>query len=97
MTLNLNCHGRVTDLSVTSTTGLSSTPIVIDNANIITLNSKNDVIANGRIVIENGVITALGPRQQVSIPPNAKILDVAGGSVSPGYIDTHAHWSGTSR
>eukprot|EP00002_Diphylleia_rotans_P030518 TRINITY_DN627_c0_g1_i1.p1 TRINITY_DN627_c0_g1~~TRINITY_DN627_c0_g1_i1.p1 ORF type:complete len:1120 (-),score=222.97 TRINITY_DN627_c0_g1_i1:83-3442(-) len=97
---NLECaknYIRSVDLSFTVSTGLSDIPIVIDNATLITLDAQNTVIPNGRIVIQSGKITALGARNAVTIPAGAKLLDAAGGAVSPGYVDTHAHWSGNSR
>jgi imidazolonepropionase-like amidohydrolase len=45
------------------------------------------------IVIENGRITAVGKRDQVSIPDNAQIVDVQGGVMLPGFFNAHVHAS----
>lgn len=49
-------------------------------------------IADSVIVIQNGVITAVGPRQQVEIPHGAQLLDATGKFAIPGLWDMHAHY-----
>ena len=44
------------------------------------------------ILIENGVIKAVGPRSRVSIPKDATILDASGKYAVPGLWDMHAHY-----
>ena len=44
------------------------------------------------ILIERGVITAVGPRSQASIPKDATILDASGKYAVPGLWDMHAHY-----
>ena len=44
------------------------------------------------ILIEGGVITAVGPRSDVSIPKDATILDASGRYAVPGLWDMHAHY-----
>ncbi len=44
------------------------------------------------ILIENGVIKAVGPRSQVRIPKDATILDASGKYAVPGLWDMHAHY-----
>ena len=44
------------------------------------------------ILIERGVITAVGPRSQASIPKDATILDASGKYAVPGLWDVHAHY-----
>ena len=50
-------------------------------------------VSDAVIVIENGRITAVGKRDQVSIPDNAQIMDVQGGAMLPGFFNTHVHAS----
>ncbi len=44
------------------------------------------------ILIENGVIKAVGPRSKVRIPKDASILDATGKFAIPGLWDMHAHY-----
>ncbi len=52
-------------------------------------------IENGTIVFTDGVITAVGA--DVSPPPGADIVDLAGMVVMPGMLDTHSHIGADSR
>ena len=49
------------------------------------------VIENGTIVIDRNRITAIGPSRSVSVPANARRIDVSGKTIMPGLIDVHAH------
>ena len=51
-----------------------------------------DPIPRGAVVIgENGRIAAVGPEASVTIPRDAKLFDVAGRTILPGFIDCHVH------
>jgi imidazolonepropionase-like amidohydrolase len=43
------------------------------------------------VVFENGLITAVGNRDNTPIPANAVIIDAGGRTVMPGLIDAHMH------
>ncbi|MGE3725741.1 MAG: amidohydrolase family protein [Candidatus Sericytochromatia bacterium] len=43
------------------------------------------------LIVEKGQIVAMGPRQQVKIPPETDILPVQGQYVLPGFADMHVH------
>src|SRR5690242_10867432 len=43
------------------------------------------------VVLERGLIRAVGDSVQVSIPPGAQVLDVAGRTVLPGFVMVHEH------
>jgi imidazolonepropionase-like amidohydrolase len=58
-------------------------PWALTNARIETV--THGVIARGTIVITNGLITAVGAN--VTAPPEARVLDLGGRTVSPGLID----------
>ena len=58
-------------------------PWALTNARIETV--SRGVIERGTIVIRNGVISAVGPA--VTVPADARVMDLAGRTVSPGLID----------
>jgi len=47
------------------------------------------------LVIENNRIAAVGPANRVTIPANARRIDVRGKTIIPGLIDAHAHVGGS--
>src|SRR5580658_8968626 len=49
-------------------------------------------IENAAIVIVNGRFTAVGRKDEVSVPPNAQIVDASGKTILPGFLDGHCHW-----
>jgi len=49
-------------------------------------------VRDGVILIENGVIAAVGTRDQVRIPKEATLLDATGKYAIPGLWDMHAHY-----
>jgi imidazolonepropionase-like amidohydrolase len=69
-------------------TGIS----VIQGATVIT-GTGSPTIRNGAIVIENGRIRDVGPRNEVRVPNNAQVIDGRGKWVIPGLIDAHVHFS----
>ncbi|RNL68636.1 hypothetical protein ED312_22980 [Sinomicrobium pectinilyticum] len=64
--------------------------LVLSGADVIPMNGK-ELIKNAVIVIENGRIAEVGIPGEVDIPQNAKIIDVQGKTILPGFIDMHAH------
>ena len=43
------------------------------------------------ILIQNGIIIAVGPREKIDIPNGSEWLDYAGRFIVPGLIDMHVH------
>ncbi|MDN5201571.1 amidohydrolase family protein [Fulvivirgaceae bacterium BMA10] len=64
--------------------------IALKGATIITMN-EDEVIQDGTIIIEGNKIKVIGNKNQVTIPRNAKVVDVQGKTIMPGLIDVHAH------
>jgi len=61
-------------------------------ANIVTMSSNDGgVIEGGVIVIDNNRIVAIGAADDVTVPDGARVVDVAGKTIVPGFIDAHAH------
>ena len=51
-------------------------------------------IDNAVVVITDNMITAVGPSSSVSVPPNAKVIDLGDVTLLPGFIDAHTHLVG---
>ncbi len=52
---------------------------------------RDEIIENGVVVVEDNRITAVGSRDDVTIPRGARVFDVTGKTVMPGIVDVHAH------
>src|SRR5439155_10415555 len=63
---------------------------VLRGARVVTMKGT-EVIENADIVVTNNRITAVGKRGSVKIPDGAHTIDVAGKTIVPGFVDTHAH------
>jgi Tol biopolymer transport system component len=63
---------------------------VLKNARLITM-KDNEVIENGDILVVNNRIKAIGKTGTLTIPPGTKEIDCTGKTITPGFVDTHAH------
>lgn len=63
---------------------------VLRGARVITMKG-DEIIENADVVVRNNRIAAVGARGQVSVPADARVVDVAGKTIIPGFVDTHAH------
>src|SRR5881394_256922 len=52
-----------------------------------------NVIENGTLVVENGKVAAAGPSSKVKLPRGVRTIDLRGKTITPGFIDAHAHVS----
>jgi Tol biopolymer transport system component len=68
---------------------IPSGSILLKNARILTMKGS-EVIENGDILIENNRIKAVGNTGTLDAG-NAKVIDVSGKTITPGFVDTHAH------
>lgn len=48
-------------------------------------------VPDATILIEGDSIVAVGPRAKVRVPADAKVIDVAGRWILPGFVDLHMH------
>ncbi|MBN1883773.1 MAG: amidohydrolase family protein [Deltaproteobacteria bacterium] len=82
-------------------------PIALVGANVIDGHLESAVSPNATILIEhseesgiggrNGVITAVDRRDQVKIPPRARVIDCSGTYIIPGLINAHVHTIGDGK
>jgi cytosine/adenosine deaminase-related metal-dependent hydrolase len=48
------------------------------------------------VVVDNGIVTAVGPAAKVSVPANAQVVDGSGKTLIPGLWDNHQHYGDDS-
>jgi Tol biopolymer transport system component len=75
-------------ISITATRDIPQGVVVLRGARVITMRGR-DVIENADVVITNNRITRVGP--QGAVPAGARVIDVSGKTIVPGFVDTHAH------
>lgn len=66
--------------------------VAFTNARIVTMRG-DEVIDNGTLVVTRNRVVALGAAGAVAIPEGARVIDAAGKTILPGFIDVHAHAS----
>ena len=79
-----------TDVKVFFKKDIPQEVVLLKNARIITMNGE-EVIENGDLLVENNRIKAVGKTGTLSPPAGAKIIDVSGKTILPGFVDTHSH------
>lgn len=63
---------------------------VLRGARAITMKG-DEIIDDADIVIRDNRILAVGARGQVEVPEGARVIDLTGKTIVPGFVDTHAH------
>ena len=76
---------------VSGTRDIPQGTVVLRGARAITMRGT-EVIEDADIVVRSNRIAAIGRRGNVEVPAGARIIDVAGRTVIPGFVDTHAHF-----
>ncbi len=76
-------------IGVTAQRDIPQGVVVLRGARAITMNG-DEVIENADIVITNNRITTVSAGPGV-VPEGAEVIDVAGKTIVPGFVDTHAH------
>lgn len=70
--------------------------LVLRGATVATMRGS-EIIAGADIVISGNRIVAVGASGTVTIPSGAQLRDVSGKVVTPGFVDTHAHYENIAR
>lgn len=64
--------------------------VVLRGGRAVTMKG-HEIVENADIVVTDNRIVAIGPRGSVTIPRGARIVDITGKTVTPGFVDTHYH------
>ena len=74
-----------------TTSAQANAPIIYEGARLIIGPATAPLIENGALIVENGVITAIGSSDEVTAPAGAVRVDLTGKTIMPAMIDVHAH------
>ncbi|WP_340075853.1 amidohydrolase family protein [Leptobacterium sp. I13] len=83
-------HAKELDIIVKAKRAIAKGNVLFTNATIITMEG-DEIIENGSVWVENNRIKAVGKPDEVNAPKDAKVIDLKGKYLIPGFVDTHAH------
>lgn len=83
---------RSTEIAVYRPRHVPEGRIALEGATVLPMTGGAAVIDDAVVLVEGDRIRAVGPRDAVEIPADARRLDVSGRYILPGFIDTHAHF-----
>jgi imidazolonepropionase-like amidohydrolase len=89
----MKCLSRYLFVIALFSTHVLADTTVFTNVNVVPMTSAT-VLENQSVVIEDGLIAAIGPVEAVNIPDGAKEIDGKGGYLMPGLADMHIHLYG---
>ena len=78
------------DIGLILNTDKPAGKIAFTHAKIITMDGDN-IIEDGTVLVDGNTIINVGKTSEIKIPADAKVMDVTGKTIMPGFIDTHAH------
>ncbi len=75
---------------VSATRDIPKASVLLKGARLITMKG-DEIFASGDIAITNNRIVGVGASGSVTAPAGARVIDVTGKTIIPGFVDTHAH------
>lgn len=64
--------------------------VALINARIISFDAAG-IVEHGSLIVEGNRILAVGSATEIAVPADARVVDLAGGTVIPGLFDLHWH------
>ncbi|MGQ0643667.1 MAG: amidohydrolase family protein, partial [Gemmatimonadaceae bacterium] len=77
-------------IRITATRDMPKGTVVLRGARVVTMRGS-EVIENADVVVRDNRIVGVGVRGAVQMPNDARVIDVTGKTITPGFVDTHAH------
>lgn len=77
-------------IQVTQARDVPRGSVVLRGGRVVTMRGR-EILENADVLITDNRIVAVGPRDSVTVPQGATVIDVTGKTVLPGFIDTHYH------
>ncbi len=77
-------------IDIQATRDIPSGTALLTGARVITV-ADAGVIDRADILIRDNRIAAVGPAGSLDVPAGARVFDLAGKTIVPGFVDTHAH------
>lgn len=66
--------------------------LLVQGGAVVTMNGRREIVQNGSVAIAGNTIVAVGKSEQVRHGhPDAELIDIPGGIITPGLIDAHNH------
>ena len=81
-------HPAEQRFTITAPRDIPEGTVVLRGARAITMKGY-EIVENADVVIRNNRIVSVGPRGQE--PAGARVIDVSGKTILPGFVDTHSH------
>lgn len=78
------------NIGFTTDADVPTSKIALVGGRVVTMKGDT-VIEDGVVVVEKNRIVAVGSRGSTKVPPDAKVVNVAGKTVMPGIVDVHWH------
>jgi Tol biopolymer transport system component len=64
--------------------------VLLKGGRILTMKGE-EVIENGDVLVQDNRIRAVGRSGSLTVPSGTKVIDVGGKTITPGFVDPHAH------
>jgi Tol biopolymer transport system component len=77
-------------IRVTMERDIPRSTMVLRGGRVLTMKGK-EIIENADVLIRDNRIVAVGKRDSVQVPADARVIDVSGKTLLPGFVDTHYH------
>ncbi|MEL6870322.1 MAG: amidohydrolase family protein [Pseudomonadota bacterium] len=83
-------QGTTIDLDIDSDVPTGTVALV--GARVVSMaDAQGGIVDDAVVLIDGNRIAAVGPRSDVTVPEDARVVDVSGKTIIPGLIDAHAH------